>query len=132
LPPSYNYTEERLGYITNFLSTDHLNIIEFRHVSWWIPEVFEALAYNNLIFCSVSYPKLPEDIIKTSDVCYLRLHGRPKLFYSGYSDEELRHFYEEITAKDFREINVCFNNTASDRGILDAMTMRAISGSSPK
>ncbi|HLA56614.1 MAG TPA: DUF72 domain-containing protein [Flavobacterium sp.] len=127
LPPSFHYTSERLEMITTSLSKDFKNVVEFRHASWWIPEVFEALAKNSIIFCSVSYPNLPEGVIKTSPIGYIRLHGRPKLFYSGYSDAELQQLYDDILVKGFSEVTVCFNNTASERGILDAMAMKKIS-----
>lgn len=127
LPPSFSYTPERLELITSSLSPKVRNIVEFRNVSWWNPEVYEALASKNIIFCSVSFPNLPEDIIKTSPIGYARLHGNTKLFYSGYDNDNLAALYKEILSKDFKEMTVCFNNTASERGILDAIALQTLS-----
>lgn len=38
-PPSYHYTPERLEFIIGQLDLNFKNVIEFRHESWWIPEV---------------------------------------------------------------------------------------------
>lgn len=127
LPPSFHYTTERLTLILSALSTDFLTIIEFRHASWWIPEVYEALAKSKFIFCSVSFPNLPQKVIQTHETGYVRMHGRTKLFYSGYSDHELQALYEEIVSKDFQQAIVCFNNTASEFGILNALKMKTLS-----
>jgi uncharacterized protein YecE (DUF72 family) len=129
LPPSFHYTPERLELVTASLCPDFKNVVEFRNASWRIPQVFDTLAKNNIIFCNVSYPNLPEEMIKTTPVGYVRLHGRPKLFYSGYSEEKLQRLYDAILTKGFSEVTVCFNNTASDHGILNALSMKKINES---
>ena len=126
LPPSFNYTEERLELILNQLDTKYQNVVEFRNETWWIPEVFEAFKTNKITFCSPNYPKLPTEIIATNSVGYLRFHGNPKLFYSEYSSEELRAVWNEIKQKNFDEVYIYFNNTASSAGIINAVEMKNI------
>lgn len=127
LPPGYSFSKERLELVKNSLSPGFRNIIEFRHTSWWIPEVYQALESMKITFCGVSYPNLPAEVIKTGAFGYYRLHGTPKLFYSGYETAELNRIYNEIVLQGFEEMAVCFNNTASERGILDAMTFQNVS-----
>ena len=128
LPPSFRYSPERLELISNSLSPDFKNVIEFRNESWWIQEVYDEFIKNNLIFCSVNYPKLPTTIIETTSTGYVRMHGNPNLFYSEYSSEELRKMFDEIrSANRFKEVFIYFNNTASTAGILNALAIKHMS-----
>jgi uncharacterized protein YecE (DUF72 family) len=126
-PPSYSYSEERLYTILSNLDTKFENVIEFRHESWWIDTVWTAFIKNNITFCSVSHPQLPKTIFDTFPLLYIRLHGSPKMFYSGYSEEEL------MVIKNKIETNyayVYFNNTASTEGILNALELKKLETSS--
>jgi uncharacterized protein YecE (DUF72 family) len=120
-PPSYHFTSERLQQIIDNLDLDFKNVIEFRHQSWWNQEVWDAFSTNNITFCSVSHPQLPQTIFKEFSLIYIRLHGIPKMFYSSYSTEELLHIKNEIASK---PAFVYFNNTASEAGILNALELQ--------
>lgn len=125
LPPSYQYSPEKLLLIIKNLNLNFENVIEFRHQSWWIPEVWSELSKNKITFCSVSYPQLPQTIFTEFPVIYLRLHGYKKLFYSEYSSEELDALNNEISkSKKPKEVYIYFNNTASTAGILNALEMK--------
>lgn len=126
LPPSFHYSEENIELVIKNLKTEFTNVVEFRHESWWKKEVFEILKQNKITFCNVSHPTLPDSIIQTSKIGYLRFHGSPKMFYSSYSDEYLNKIYEEIKANSFEEFYIFFNNTASVAGILNALEMKNI------
>lgn len=126
LPPSFQYSREKLELIISCMNPDFKNAIEFRNESWWTQEVFDALAKNNISFCSVSYPKLPETVVQTNSTGYIRLHGVPKLFYSGYTPEFLQSLYKEVVTTDkWKEVFIYFNNTAGTEGILDAVEMKS-------
>jgi len=120
-PPSYSFTEERLHNIIANLNPKFQNVIEFRHVSWWIDEVWNLFMKNNITFCSVSHPQLPETIFDTFPLVYIRLHGTPKMFYSGYSSEQLEDIKNKTIGKN---AFVYFNNTASEEGILNALELK--------
>lgn len=127
MPPSYQYSEEKLLSIINNLDLNFDNIIEFRHKSWWIPEVWEELDKNNITFCSVSHPQLPETILTAFPSIYIRLHGHQQMFYSEYSDKELGAINDIISRNKTKPSFVYFNNTASTAGILNAVEMKKIS-----
>lgn len=130
-PPSFHYSRERLDLIVTQLRSDIQLVIEFRHESWWNEEVYRAFIQHNLIFCSVNHPLLPTAIIATATTGYLRLHGNPTLFYSEYSNDELKHLYDEIRGtKNLHKMLVYFNNTASEAGIVNALTMKHLAASS--
>ncbi len=127
LPPSFAYSEEKLQLILETLDYGFQNVIEFRHESWWRQEVFHALAERNVIFCNVSYPKLPETMLANTDIGYIRLHGNPKLFYSNYSDAELHALFADIVSQpQWKQVFVYFNNTADVHGIANALRLQEI------
>lgn len=125
LPPSFAYSPEKLELILSSLNPNFKNVIEFRNESWWKQEVYDELEKNNVIFCNVSYPKLPDTIIATSTTGYIRLHGDPKLFYSAYSSDYLEALHTSILKQNnWDEVFIYFNNTASTAGILNAVEMK--------
>lgn len=120
-PPSYTFSSEKLGDIIACLNYNFQNVIEFRHESWWNEEVWTTFKENNITFCSVSHPDLPQTIFKDFPLIYLRFHGVPRMFYSSYSREELIDVNHKINSqKGF----AYFNNTASEAGILNALELK--------
>jgi uncharacterized protein YecE (DUF72 family) len=127
LPPSFSYTEEHLELVLKSMNPDYNNVIEFRNESWWKQEVYDALAKNNITFCSVNYPKLPTDVIATNSIGYVRFHGNPRLFYSQYTPEELEHTIQDIVAnQQLKEVYIYLNNTASTAAIINAQQLKQL------
>ncbi len=126
-PPSYHYSQERLEHLINNLDFDFDNVLEFRHQSWWIPEVRSKLAKHNVTICSVSHPQLPDTIFTDSPLLYIRLHGTPKMFYSSYSTQQLERLKDLVLKnKSADKAFIYFNNTASTAGILNALEIKKI------
>jgi uncharacterized protein YecE (DUF72 family) len=125
-PPKFQFTDERLELILKSMRPDFRNVVEFRHESWWRAEVFDICAQNQLTVSGVSYPGLPDAPVKTAPFGYYRLHGKTKLFYSGYDEPQLQRLYREIIGSNYGHVTVCFNNTASEQGILNALRLREI------
>ena len=109
-PPSFRYTPERLAAIRSQLDPRRRNAVEFRHSSWWIEEVFTAFEDAGLIFCSLSSPTLPDDLVRTADAIYIRFHGAHSWYRYDYSDEELAPWVEKIRRSKAREVWAYFNN----------------------
>lgn len=120
-PPSYHFSTEKLQNIIDNLDLEFKNVIEFRHESWWNEEVWTAFRVHNITFCSVSHPQLPNTIFTDFPLIYIRLHGTPKMFYSSYSPEELLYMKDAINSKSGF---LYFNNTASEAGILNALSLK--------
>jgi len=110
LPPSFRYTKVRLNSIVSQLDPARRNVIEFRHKSWWNEEVYAAFRKAGTIFCSCSGPRLPDELIRTADEAYLRLHGLVRWYRHDYSDEELRKWADRIRDSGARRAWVYFNN----------------------
>jgi len=109
-PPSYRYTASRLKSITSQLDPTFRNAVEFRHNSWWRKRVYDAFRKRGLIFCTVSAPLLPDELVRTSDVIYGRLHGRSRWYRHNYSPEELSDWAKKIVYSGAREAWIYFDN----------------------
>lgn len=123
-PAAYHYSPENLNRIISQLDLKCENVIEFRHQSWWIPEVWEILEKNNITCCSVSHPQLPETVFTAFPVIYIRLHGIPRMFYSSYSTDELAKINAIVSRNETKKTFIYFNNTAGTAGILNALEIK--------
>jgi uncharacterized protein YecE (DUF72 family) len=126
LPPGIPYSEETLQLITGSLNPSFRNVVEFRHESWWNATAYDALAEKNIVFCTASHPKLPEAVIANTSTAYVRLHGVPVMFYSGYDDPYLLKLHASLKRKKVKEAFVYFNNTAGNEGILNALKFQEL------
>ncbi|KMQ68638.1 histidine kinase [Chryseobacterium sp. FH2] len=126
-PPSFKNTEENMDLILNSIDFNYLNVIEFRHESWWRKEIFNLLKENNIIFSGVSFPgNLPEDMIgNNSEILYYRLHGKPILYKSEYSEEFLNDLAEKIK-KEQKKTFIFFNNTWGTAAIKNSLFLKNI------
>lgn len=127
LHPGMHYSEESLERILGTLQNDFTNVVEFRHASWWRDDVLKALKHQGVVFCSISYPGLPEDIYQTAPVIYYRFHGIPKLYYSDYDTDTLSEVHKAIhTFKHVKEAYVYFNNTAQGHAVNNAVYFKSL------
>ena len=127
LPPSFHYSSENLEKVLKTVDENYLNVIEFRHHSWWTSEVQNSLKSKNIIFAGVSIPKdIPADfIINNQDFAYYRLHGTPEMFKSEYSEPELQNLVTPI--QKFKGTTfIFFNNTFGTAGIKNALRLQSI------
>ncbi|MBI2930070.1 MAG: DUF72 domain-containing protein [Planctomycetes bacterium] len=120
LPARTVYTPENLRRILDGLHAGRRNVVEFRHRSWWIPEVTAAFRRTRTVFCTVSSPGLPDDLVRTSDSVYLRFHGRTQWYRHDYSHEELTAWAGRIRDSGAREAWAYFNNDAEARAPVNA------------
>ncbi len=111
LPPQLLYSEESLEKIITNLNPAFKNVIEFRHESWWNENVYQEFEKENITFCGISYPKLPDDVIKTNSGIYYRFHGVPLLYKSAYSEKFLLATARKIKKIKAKEAWIYFNNT---------------------
>lgn len=126
LPPRTKYKEEKLQLIIDNVNPAFNNVIEFRHESWWNPEVYAKLGASNITFCGQSHPDLPQDVIQNSKVLYYRFHGIPDLYRSPYSNEKLDAVASEIQKnKKVKQAYIYFNNDIDVSAIHNALHMKA-------
>jgi uncharacterized protein YecE (DUF72 family) len=126
LPPSFHYTAARLKLVLSQLDPHRRNVVEFRHVSWWNSDVFAAFRVAGLIFCCVSAPRLPEDIIRTADAVYIRFHGASRWYRHDYSAAELMAWAKKIRASRARQVWAYFNNDFQGCAFRNAQSLRRL------
>lgn len=126
-PANFQYTTERLMRILEMLDISVQNVLEFRHPSWWDPEVYAALREANVSFCGMSHPDLPDTVVCTSPVLYYRFHGVPHLYNSEYTTQRLEQIVREIVKhRQAREVFAYFNNTAEAHAVNNARQLQEI------
>jgi uncharacterized protein YecE (DUF72 family) len=109
LPPSFRYTPARLKAIVSQLDSANRNVVEFRHKSWWNEDVYKAFRKARITFCSCSGPRLPDELVRTTDDIYLRLHGTSKWYRHDYTREELSTWADRIKRSGAKRVWVYFN-----------------------
>jgi uncharacterized protein YecE (DUF72 family) len=112
-PYSFRFNRKNHGYLEVLRERlrDLPVIIEFRNAQWLRPEVFDWLRRNELGFCCVDEPQLPNLLPPvaeaTTKVAYVRFHGRNKekwwqhehayeRYDYSYSAEELEEWLPKI------------------------------------
>ena len=128
LPPQLIYSAELLERIINNTNPGFKNVIEFRHASWWNKDVIRKLKKNNIIFCGISYPGLPDEVVKTNPSLYYRLHGVPVLYKSAYREEFLKQLNENVSEQKINEAWIYFNNTWGTAAIENARFLQNLTG----
>ncbi len=114
--------------------------IEFRHDSWVHDETFAFLRENDMTYTVVDEPDLPHlmpPVTKTTtDIGYIRLHGRNREHWYGssgvdrynydYSREELDTWRERIESMldELRILYILFNNCHLGRAAKNASTLQ--------
>ena len=125
-PATVKYTPEMLEAIMSISNTPVLHAIEFRHASWWNEDVYAALRAVGMVFVNVSLPGLEDVYVPDDSTVYMRFHGKPVLYKSGYGSEGLAYWAQKITAHPPQQLITYFNNTWFGEAIADAQTFKSL------
>lgn len=124
LPPNFHYSEDHLQKVINSLDNSFLNVVEFRHPSWWTENVYEKLNSRNITFCGMSHPSLPNDLVSNTSLLYHRMHGEGQLYASNYEHSQLQALIDEIkTRKNLEHAYIFFNNDIHTFAVYNALEM---------
>ena len=127
LPPNLVYTEANLENILSTIDAAFANVIEFRHESWWNEHVYQVLREMKITFCGISYPDLPDEVIRSVPIVYYRFHGVPDLYASGYTHEQMKIVAGQIKAfRGPQDVYVYFNNDIHTEAIKNALELSAM------
>lgn len=121
LPPSLAFDVDVLqdAFKTMQDADDGPIVIEVRHKSWASAEALDLLkSYAIDRVLADPAPAWPAEDFDTP-AKYVRLHGKPKIYYSGYTDEEIRSFSKLLAPDSW----CVFDNTASGAAIENALSM---------
>jgi uncharacterized protein YecE (DUF72 family) len=147
-PFSFHKTEETTAYLSKLLKrfADYPLVLEVRHATWNVPEVFELLCDRGVGFCNIDQPligrSLKPSAERTAKVGYVRLHGRRydtwftddadvpqhERYNYLYSAEELRPWAARVrqVAEDARDVYVITNNHYQGKAVVNALELIAI------
>lgn len=122
LPSSFHYSAARLKAIVSQLDPRRRNVVEFRHRSWWNDKVYAAFREAGVIFCSCSGPRLPDELVVTTDEVYLRFHGTQQWYRHDYTNAELAVWTRRIQESGVKRVWAYFNNDRDAFAIKNART----------
>lgn len=116
-------------------------IIEFRNKSWVKENTFQFLQDNQLGFCVVDEPKLPQLMPYlpkiTCPIGYLRFHGRNPNWFKATREERYNYFYSEDELKCFlpsirhvvqstKKTYIYFNNCHAGNAVKNAIYLKQV------
>jgi uncharacterized protein YecE (DUF72 family) len=121
LPPSLAFDADvlRTALMTMRDADNGPIVIEVRHKSWASGEALHLLKTYAIdrVLADPAAVWPAEDFERPPK--YVRLHGKPKIYYSSYTDEEIRSFSKLLAPDGW----CVFDNTASGAAIENALTM---------
>jgi uncharacterized protein YecE (DUF72 family) len=111
LPANFRRDDERLAGALEKLPAGR-HCFEFRHESWFVPEVYEQLRSYGVALAIGDHPQRPFQAYElTADWTYVRFHSGSRGRRGNYSESELEEWAQRIEAWR-REVDVFayFNN----------------------
>ena len=112
LPPSYVKNRENVEKLMNFAKATELKerfAVEFRHESWFNEDTVNLCQKLEITVVSIDAP-IATWIVKSSDIVYLRMHGKTTWYSYEYSEDEIREICMKVLQLKPKKIYVFFNN----------------------
>jgi uncharacterized protein YecE (DUF72 family) len=128
-PPWLRCDLPRLDAFLERLPQGFHHVLEFRHPSWYTPEVERRLEHAAVGFCIHDMRGSASPGWVTGPVAYVRLHGPGQAKYTGrYGPARLRRLAARLLsfARLVPEVAVYFNNTAAGDAPADAQALREL------
>jgi uncharacterized protein YecE (DUF72 family) len=128
LPPQFPRDVERLKAFLGLLSGKRRYNFEFRHPSWYAPEIFKLLKSHNVSLCLSDHHDAPAPWRRTADFVYIRGHGPAGDYQGSYSESTLRNWAKRILSwkKQGYDVLVYFDNDQKSAAPFDALKLRGI------
>jgi uncharacterized protein YecE (DUF72 family) len=124
MPASFKFNPENLERVKSFFKSENIiqrivtskkAVIEFRDASWWDKSSLKEIEKTGIAFCSIDAPSLPNEMVASNDILYLRLHGSEAWYSYVYSEEALNKIVARITSSMAHKKAIYLNN---DHGML--------------
>lgn len=123
LKKSVDRLEGFLGDLARWPTTRHA--IEFRDASWFDDETAARLARHRVAVCQSDAGDWPLWEAVTTDLVYVRLHGRPYTYASRYEDPALDAWAAKAKRwlTEGRDVHVYFDNDSQGHAPWDALRL---------
>jgi uncharacterized protein YecE (DUF72 family) len=127
LPPTFRRDDARLAYALGLLPPGR-HAFEFRHPSWFVPEVMELLRAHGVALVIGDRPEVHafQTHELTADWTFVRFHAGTRGRRGNYSEPELREWAERIRAWPVEECFLYFNNDWEGFAPRNALRLRAL------
>jgi uncharacterized protein YecE (DUF72 family) len=111
LPPTFKRDDERLAEALGQLPAGR-HAFEFRHSSWFVPEVAELLRRHGAALVIADRPEIQsfQTHELTTDWTFVRFHAGSRGRRGNYSEAELREWATRIRSWPVTESYIYFNN----------------------
>lgn len=128
LPPQLKRDDERLAAFLPLLAGRGRAVFEFRHPSWYVPEIFDLLRSHEAGFCVSDHAAAPASWIATADFAYVRGHGPGGRYHGSYNDDALKVWAEHVRGwlGESRDVFCFFDNDIGAAAPVDALRLRAL------
>ena len=125
LPANFHRDDDRLGFALSHLPPGR-HCFEFRHESWFTPEVYELLRGHGAALVIGDHPERPFQAHElTADWMYVRFHHGSRGRRGNYSDRELDEWAERIDGWRRRvEVYAYFNNDWEGFAVRNGLALR--------
>jgi len=114
LPPGLKLNLNLLESFLALFPTQFKLAVEFRHPSWLNSQILQLLEKYNAAYTAVDEPLLPPDVYVTSDIVYIRWHGKGEQpwYNYHYKTEELKPWVPKVkvAAQKAEKVFGYFNN----------------------
>ena len=129
LPPTFRRDDERLASALALLPPGR-HAFEFRHPSWFVPEVTELLRRHGVALVIGDRPEVHDFQTHelTADWTLVRFHAGSRGRRGNYSESELREWAERIRRWPVEECFLYFNNDWEGFAPRNALRLRRLLG----
>jgi len=127
LPPQFHLDQGVLEAFLAELPPSYRWVLEVRHPSWQVPEVYEALTAAGVALCVPVGGMVQPDLVTTAAFTYLRMH-RGQAAGGGFADGELKGWARRARAVSHsgKDVYVYFNNDPGGHAPRDAERLRQL------
>jgi len=103
-------------------------VFEPRHPTWFVPEANHLLKQFQIARVAADPAPVPDAAIPAgwNKLIYYRLHGSPRMYYSGYSESFIQSIAANLAERNASEAWCIFDNTASGAALGDAQTLKRL------
>jgi uncharacterized protein YecE (DUF72 family) len=128
LPPHFEADAGRLAAFLTLLRKGRRYSFEFRHPSWYAPEILRLLSDRNIALCISDHHDAPAPWEQTADFVYLRGHGPHGRYKGRYPAATLGAWQKSIRLWQNRGCDsyVYFDNDQNSAAPLDALALRRL------
>lgn len=128
LPPQLKRDDGRLARFLSMLPRDRRHVLEFRHPSWYAPEVLTLLSEHDVALCISDHHHAPAPWEATARFVYIRGHGPGGRYVGRYGPAVLADWAKAIRRweGEARPVFVYFDNDIGGSAPRDAADLKTI------